>query len=178
MATQPPNTALVILVREFEPIVSKLRLQYDPSARQGMQAHITTLIPFVKPVSLNAEILEKTANIIAQHSPFTFSFHKIGQFPGVVYFSPSNTSPFIELTNTIYHNFPEYPPYEGKVEAIIPHMTVGYAKNKEIQNNLAKQAKHLLSKNSDISCTVNEITLIENLTGQWKKKEVFPLKNI
>jgi hypothetical protein len=45
MASQA-TTALVILVPEAEALVKAFRERYDPSAAEGMPAHVTVLYPF------------------------------------------------------------------------------------------------------------------------------------
>ena len=44
-----PESALVILVPEAEPLVRPFRHRFDPSAALGVPAHITLLYPFIAP---------------------------------------------------------------------------------------------------------------------------------
>ena len=48
----------------------------------------------------------------------------VGRWPDVVYLAPEPDAPFRRLTAALASAFPDYPPYEGAHEEVIPHLTV------------------------------------------------------
>ena len=44
--------------------------------------------------------------------------------PGVVYLAPEPAGPVLRLTAAVVAQFPDYPPYEGAFDVVIPHLTL------------------------------------------------------
>ena len=61
-----PESALVLAVPEAEAAVGALRAAHDPSAADGMPAHITLLYPFRDPARVDAALLAELAAFFAQ----------------------------------------------------------------------------------------------------------------
>jgi hypothetical protein len=43
----------------------------------------------------------------------------------VLYLAPTPAAPFEELTSAVSASFPEYPPYGGAFDDVVPHLTIG-----------------------------------------------------
>jgi 2'-5' RNA ligase len=120
------SSGLVILVPALEPAVADLRAQHDPAARQGMPAHITLLYPFMDPVKLGPTPRSRLAAVIRGFPAFDLSFSRIGRFPEVLWIAPEPDEPLLALVRAIAVAFPDYPPYGGQFETVIPHVTVAH----------------------------------------------------
>jgi hypothetical protein len=87
------ETAIIIPVPEVELVVGVLRLEYDPTARLGVPAHITVLYPFCPLQSVGTEI-KALGEACRSIEMFPFSFTEVRRFPSTVYLHPDKTKAF------------------------------------------------------------------------------------
>jgi hypothetical protein len=155
------RTALIVAVPEAEPHVSHLRLVHDSSAALGVPAHITILFPFAPAGEVDEDAV---GELLAAHSAFDFSLASVEHFDdGATYLAPVPSAPFVALTRAVAERWPAYPPYEGRVETVIPHLTVG-------ETGLE------LDPPLPIACRAGEVVLIEeDERGRWLERRRFPL---
>jgi 2'-5' RNA ligase len=158
----PRRTALIVAVPEAEPFVRALRLAHDPSARMGAPAHITILFPFAAPELVDEPAV---AELIAGHERFAYELAGVAQFAdGVTYLTPVPAEPFVALTSAVAARWPEYPPYEGAFDAVIPHLTVSSSEPVAIDAPFP------------IAARVDHVTLIEqDEHGRWAERRRFAL---
>jgi 2'-5' RNA ligase len=159
-----PRTALIVAIPEAESTVGALRLEHDWSAPLGVPAHITILFPFADA----AEVDEKAiADVVGEFPAFAFELDRVGRFEGgPVWLHPKPSEPFVALTDAVWRRFPDYPPYEGAHEVVVPHLTVSY---EPIE----------LDVELPIRASVREVTLIEEAAdGRWSVRRVFPLQGV
>ena len=67
-----PESALVIVVPEAEPLVSDWRAQYDWSAQRGVPAHITLLYPFAPTEKVDGELLSQLRKLLIAEAAISF----------------------------------------------------------------------------------------------------------
>lgn len=159
-----PRTALIIAIPEAEPAVGALRLTHDWSAPLGVPAHVTILFPFADGADVDEGAL---ADLVASFAPFAFELDRVERFDeGAVWLHPEPSAPFAALIDAVWRRFPEYPPYEGAYDVVIPHLTVSDVPL-EIDVELPIQA------------TAREVTLIEEGDdGRWSVRRRFPLQGV
>lgn len=104
--------------------VNRLRERMDPSAADGVPAHITLIYPFMPPSELKDDVRRRVEAIVADEASFPFVLTSVGRWPNVVYLEPDPDQPFRRLTAALASAFPAYPPYQGVFEEVIPHLTV------------------------------------------------------
>jgi 2'-5' RNA ligase len=104
--------------------VKRLRDRMDPSAARGVPAHITLLDPFMPRGSISAAIIERVRQIVADEPTFPFTLAGVGRWRNVVYLAPEPAEPFSRLTSALAAAFPEYPPYGGAFDVVVPHLTI------------------------------------------------------
>ena len=90
----------------------------------GASHHITVLDPFVPSSLLDAEVEEGVSQILLEFQPFSYDLVRVERFPGVLYLAPDPDEPFIAMTEALCRRFPDYPPYGGAFDAIVPHVTL------------------------------------------------------
>jgi 2'-5' RNA ligase superfamily len=121
-------SGLVIPVREADTIVRQRLLQTDPALLPqdgSVAAHVTLLAPFVEPDGLDEGVLDELGRFFADITPFRFELTEVCQFPGgPTYLSPEPASFFRRLTVELSRLFPEFPPYGGAFDDVVPHLTV------------------------------------------------------
>lgn len=169
-----PITALIARVSEAESLVSELRLRHDPSAIQGVPAHITVLFPFKAPAALTSGDLTELERIIGVRPLFPFTLSEVQRWSQTTALTPTPAAPFIELTHAVVRAFPDYPPYAGKHGEVKPHLTVadGCAEGAE---SAETELRALLIRNGPVAAHCREVELIENSSGAWKVIHVFRL---
>ncbi len=123
MTTAHPVSGVVIRVR-LPPSLERLRRHEDFAASVGAPAHVTLLFPFMAVAELRPPIRRALEEIAADVEPFEVGFATVGRFPGAVYLDPDPAGPFVALTEAIATRFPEYQPYEGAFDDVIPHLTL------------------------------------------------------
>lgn len=107
----PVITGVVLMVPEARGIV--------PSA------HITILAPFGKDQDPTPAELADVEEFFADQPPFAFELTQVCSFPdGLRYLSPEPASAFSRMTHALHQLFPEYPPYEGRFDLVVPHLTI------------------------------------------------------
>jgi hypothetical protein len=168
------ESAFIVAVQEAESLVGELRDRYDPTSRLNVPAHITILYPFMPPDKIDDGIIRQASDVFSRYQPFDFSLVEIGRFPVTTYLSPDPSQPFIDLTSAVVREFPAFPPYEGKFESVIPHITVADGDAYEAARAEA-ELRALMGQDADIKATCDSILLIENSTGLWEKMHEFRL---
>ena len=151
-------------VPEAGPRVSELRLEHDPTAALGVPAHITILFPFAPPDAVDEA---SVADVLAPFRAFRFELASLEHFgDDVTYLAPRPAQPFVELIAAVTARWPEYPPYEGTVDTVIPHLTIGYRPLD-------------VSIDVPIACVAQEVVLIEeDGDGRWDTRRRFALQGV
>ena len=138
MIAGPRESALLIAVPEAEPLVGALRAQHDPSAAAGVPAHVTILYPFVPPERIDDGVDDAVRSVVAGHRSFAFSLRTAERFEdGLLWLEPSPPEPFLALIEALADRFPEYPPYGGEIDVIVPHVTVAMQGSLEMHGALS-----------------------------------------
>jgi len=167
------QSAFIVRVPEAEPHVARLRERFDPSARLGVPAHVTLLYPFMSPELVTPGVLAAVSQLALSVAPFSFRLGPIRRFPGVVYLATEPAAQLVALTQKLVRLFPDYPPYAGQHEAVVPHLTVAQAGEAELRQAEAELAASIGTKCIPASCS--EFVLIENSSGLWEPMHTFTL---
>jgi 2'-5' RNA ligase len=121
------ESAVLVPVPEAERVVGRHRARLDGSAAEGLPAHVTILYPFVAPPQITAATIEVLAAAVGSVGRFDCEFPRTAWFgEEVLWLAPRPDEPFRALTRAVSAAFPGYPPYNGAVRDVVPHLTVGY----------------------------------------------------
>ena len=168
---QMPESALVVTVPEAEPLVSEWRAQHDWSAQRGVPAHITILYPFAPTEKVDDTLLGELRELFGAHPAFSFDLPRVARFPEVAWLAPEPVEPFKTLIASVVARFPDYPPYEGVHDEVIPHLTVA-----EGGVELQDEVDAAISPHLPIAARADEVTLLlEDDAGRWHPGERFAL---
>ncbi len=126
------------------------------------------------PAHIDGRVLDIASAAIASVNSFKFRLHRVGRFPLTAYLEPDVPAPFISLTQALSRVFPEYLPYGGVHDSIVPHLTVadGSSEHAEIA---ALQAQAWLRENGPIDGTCTSVELLEDSLGYWRPMHAFKL---
>lgn len=167
-------TAFVVKVPAAEPLAGDLRRRYDATVALDVPAHITVLVPFMEPALITPEVLDRARRVLDRTPAFAFSLGKVGRFPETAYLAPEPAAPFIEMTLALVEAFPDFPPYAGEHQGVIPHLSVAHGNALDADAAAAELQTGLLAS-GPVHATCTEVTLIENSSGRWQDLHVFSL---
>lgn len=160
------ETALVVEVPEAQELYDRWIGEWDPPP--GAPVHVTLLIPF-GPVD---EFRDELRALFAQAAPFSFQLERVERFPETTWLAPDPAKPFIALTEALFERFPDYPPYEGIHDEIVPHLTIVSRAAPQV---LAR-AEAELAPVLPIEARAEKVLALEKRAdGVWRRREVFRL---
>jgi hypothetical protein len=167
----PLESGIILPIPEAEMAVGHLRRLHDPQASYGVPAHITLLYPFVHPSRIY-EAVGALQQLFRLFAVFQFSLVELRRFRATAYLHPEPSAAFVQLTQTLVHRWPEFPPYGGAFSTVIPHLTVADQVAADVLDAVDRDvATHL-----PIRCRATEAWLIcSDEHGFWTRYEVFRL---
>lgn len=171
---EPKESAVVVNVPVAEPVVGEHRERLDEAARWGVPAHVTVLYPFLPPVEIDATVLAALARAVAGVPRFTAAWTRTAWFDQrVLWVAPDPAAPFQALTAAVVREFPDYPPFGGQYEAVVPHLTVGNGAPLEE----LRAAERLVAPQLPFSMPVTHVQLLAGTTGigPWRTLAEIPL---
>jgi 2'-5' RNA ligase len=166
------ETAVVIAFSELAPIVDAWRertCEDRPSI--GVPPHVTLLYPFV-PTETVEDTLHGLRELFGATPGFDVTFRELRRWPEMAYLAPEPREPFALLTEAIVERWPDYPPYEGIHETVIPHLTVAYG-----DDALLAEVEADVRPNLPVDCRVTNTVLLEEVKPnlRWRERARFPL---
>jgi 2'-5' RNA ligase len=174
------QSALLLTVPAAEAAVGPHRARLDPSARDGVPAHITVLYPFLPPAEIGPDVLAELSRLFAGVPRFSFILDGVRWFgESVVWLGPSDESPFRRLTELAGGAYPSCPPYGGIHQDVVPHLTIGDRADPAEMRAAAEAVRPLLP----IATEAIELTLMAGpkpgrppgSPGHWRRVASFPL---
>ena len=129
MQTPAASSCLIVPVPELEAVV-RPRLQRSSPEHlfprpDDVHAHVTLLAPFAGEDALDDGMTGELAALFGDVTAFEFRLTRVAEFPGgVTYLTPEPAAPFRALTHELCQRFPEFPPYGGAFDEVVPHLTV------------------------------------------------------
>ncbi len=166
------RTGLVVLVPEAEPVVGHWRASLDPSARYGMPAHVTVLYPWLRARELEPLFLDALAGVAASRPAFEVAFDRVEQFAETLWLAPTPVEPFLELTEAVRRRWPAYPPFGGRFEAVVVHLTIGDGIDPDEHRHVVADVEPLLP----VRARVSELTLMaQDRARRWSVHSAYPL---
>lgn len=169
-----PGSALIIEVPEAEPAVRPYRERLDSSAALGIPAHITVLTPFMPADAIDPAVLGRLRRLFAEVSSFRFQLDRTDWFGDeVLWLAPRDPGPFRVLTERVFGAFPEFPPFEGQFDEVVPHLTIGYGHSRDD----LRAAEDSMQPCLPIKASATAVALVsqQSAGGHWTKADSFAL---
>jgi 2'-5' RNA ligase len=163
------ETAIVVLLPELEPLIGEWRRRYTGDGARGMPPHVTLIVPFADTSEL-AHRPGLVGRVLAAFAPFEVVLTETARFPGLLYLRPEPVEPFVALTEALVAALPEFPPYAGEFDQIVPHVTVAQA-DQEVLVRIEREIEARLP----VSARVERVWLFENAPEGWRRHSAFPL---
>jgi 2'-5' RNA ligase len=164
------RTALIIAVPEAEPVVRKWRMRYD-NAGLGVPAHVTLLFPFVPADQVDDALHSELESLFGSRPRFSFSLPRVARSPDAAWLRPEPDQGFRDLTRLIFDRYPDYPPYGGIHDEVMPHVTVAVG-----DSSIQEEVEAALTPCLPISAVARDVTLlVEGALGHWQAERRFLL---
>jgi 2'-5' RNA ligase len=171
------KSGLIIEVPEAERAVSEPRSRMDGNARLGIPAHITVLFPFMPPAFIDDAVLRRLAGVFAAVPAFEHRLVRTNWFDeDVLWLAPEDDVPFRSLTESVHREFPDYPPFGGLYEDLVPHLTIA----DRCPLEQMKSAEQLVEKHLPINCVARGVSLVvqRDASGEWTRSTSFALGEV
>jgi hypothetical protein len=170
------STAIVVLTREAEPVIGGFYRRQTGAGQDGMKPHVTLTVPFVPAAKIDASVEDRLVSLFGRFEPFDYVLRRFEYFEsGVLYLDPEPRAPFIDLVRALTAEFPDYPPYEGVHDDVIPHMTVVESEDAELLEEIRLETEPRLP----IACRAAEATLVERGADlRWRPRTAFPFGSL
>jgi len=120
-------------------------------------------------------VLSELGELFGRFDGFDFSLSEVRWFDQrVVYLAPSPQSAFRGLSQGVIEAFPQFPPYEGAYDDVIPHVTVG----EDAPHFLLRAAGWMVKRRLPITGRATEVWLmvIGHPEQTYRLEQVFPLR--
>lgn len=167
------ESVLLVEVPAAEAAVAWHRDQLDVNASLGIPAHITVLSPFMPPQMISPLVLAELERVFAGIRRFHFQLAATGWFgQGLLWLAPTEPAHFLALTDGVYKAFPAFPPFGGRHDELIPHLTVGPG-----PANKLRAAEKAIRPQLPIEADATTVTLMteQSAGGLWAKAATFAL---
>jgi 2'-5' RNA ligase len=174
--TRPTQTALIADVPDAEPAVGRHRQHLDESAAWGVPPHVTVLYPFVAPEDVTPKTIREVGVALAGVHAFDCVFAQVNWFgEDVVWLAPEPAEPFLALTEAVYRQFPDHPPYGGAHAELVPHLTIGSSRVADLPD-LRRAAAEVRSA-LPIATRIERVRFIAGTEapGSWRTLAEFTL---
>ena len=165
-----PTSAIVIRL-SLPAGLERIRRRLDRSATLGVPAHVTILYPFLARDDLTRSVRSELAGIGREIRAFDVRFETAWRWPRVVYLEPRPREPFVALIDRIVASYPDYPPYAGTIDEVIPHLTIAES-NAPLDDTLAAATAFLPFTARAAALEV----LAEGDDGRWSRHWRLPLR--
>ena len=170
------ESALIVTVPAAEAAIAPYRAVFDAAARLGVPAHLTLLYPFRPVEVLTAHDVRLLENLFGGTPPYDLVLARTAWFGDeVLYLAPEDPGRYVGLTRMVVDAFPDYPPYGGAYEQVVPHVTIGQGDVVEL-----RAAEDDVRRSLPIGQRVASVELwsgppLETGRGPWRRVSAFPL---
>jgi 2'-5' RNA ligase len=139
----------------------------------GVPPHITLVFPFAPAARLDRALLDALAGIFAAVPAFDFELRTSRRFPAALYLAPEPAPAFERLTDAVVRRFPEFRPYGGAFDSVVPHLTVAQG-----DDALLDEAEADVRRALPIRALAREALLLEEAEpdgARWRARRRLPL---
>jgi hypothetical protein len=159
---------LIVPFPEVAEVVDPWReLSLGSGPSNGVPAHVTLLAPCPADAPALAEVLDSTP-------AFEVEFRELRRFTEVptLYLAPEPAKPFLQLVEALVARLPDWPPYGGLHDTIVPHLTVTQGPAEDEAEEEVAQALPLRGRAREA------LLLAEVAAGRFEPAERFPFRDV
>jgi hypothetical protein len=152
------HSVLAVPVPALDTVIKERTAWYDASFVSAdpnfIHAHITLLAPWAnQPTADELAHVERIAQAVG---PFRTRLSQISEFPdGIIHLRPEPDRLLRDLASRLGTAFPQFPPYSGRYDDVIPHLTLDRRSASVTPATVRASIGHLLP----LTITVDRIDL-------------------
>lgn len=134
---------------------------------------MTVLFPFMPAAEITEEVLLSLAGLFRTVRSFQHSFVRTEWFgDDVLWLASDADAVFRSMTELVADAFPDYPPYEGQFDDVVPHLTIGDRGPMDAM----RVAEQRVQPHLPIQTITRDVTLlVEQPSGRWETAQSFAL---
>jgi len=171
--TRNPTTLLLVPIFTFPPDLTRL-CRLHRNDLDLIPPHVTLAFPFLPLAMITDEVVHQLTALFNETPPFDFELGRVKWFATeVVYLEPTKSDAFRSITEAIQDAFPEFHPYEGAFESVIPHVTLSEHGSLAERRVLGRHAPQYLPISSRASRTW--LMSNERVPDRWSIVKIFDL---
>ena len=175
MASTDPVSAVVVRIALPAPLARR-RAHRDWAASVGVPPHVTVLFPFVPAARLVPAVRRELAAVARMVEPFEVRFERVGRFSNVVYLAPEPAAPFAALTEAVTARFPDFLPYGGVFDVVLPHLTITESVADDVRESVLDEIAVQAGRALPFGARVSRLeVLVEGDDGRWRRRWRVPL---
>jgi 2'-5' RNA ligase len=160
------KTALVIAIDDAEPFDAIRRELMPDAVATGIPFHVTLLVPF-------GDLAGEARSFFAEQQVFEFALTHVAAWPDVVYLAAERDEQLRSLMRSLYARFPQWPPYGGSYDDVVPHATLGEGVD---VSALRDDVERRLASHLPLRCQARDVSFLEQVApNRWRERERFPL---
>ncbi len=168
-----PSTLLLVPIFSFPSGLWRLCKQFGNDL-DAIPPHVTLAYPFLPLDRVDTEVIGTLCDVFDEWAPFELHLGTIGWFgTDVTYVEPSSSQTFEELIATLQRTFPDFRPYDGAFDSVVPHVTLSQQGSVADRRALAKLARAYLP----FTARATHVWLMSNKRhpDEWSIERIFPL---
>ncbi len=157
-------TAIIVPVPEAEPVVHRWRQRCTDDGAEGMPPHITLLHPFA---DRGVVVAKEIGAVLRCFGPVDFTLAAAARFSGassVLFLEPVPDTPFRAMTAALTSAFPQYQPYGGAFDDVVPHLTVAGSADENVLAWIERDVTRALP----IRARATQVWLMEHHDSRWR----------
>lgn len=143
-----------------------------------MPAHVSLIVPFAPARVIDDDVKKSLRVLFERFARFEFVLREPGWFDRrVLFLSPEPSEPFRDMTRALVRAYPDYPPYEGAFNDIVPHVTIGEGGRLRRRRCQLTLGAWRLRRMAPVTAVATEVWLMEldARTKRWRRLETFSL---
>ena len=172
----PGSTAIVVLTREAEPVAGRFYREHSSAGHDEMTPHVTLVVPFMPADVITEGIERRLRRLFGRFEAFNYVLERFQYFEsGVLYLAPEPPEPFVDVVQALAKEFPDYPPYEGVHDDVIPHVTIAESRDEELLTRIRSEVEPQLP----ITCRAEAASLVARGADlRWRPQAAYALGSL
>jgi hypothetical protein len=154
--SRPLSTGLIVPVEAASGLIAPWS-GFIPAASRILPPHVTALWPFLPVEVLDDAGERRLEELLAGVPAFSFALTRVAELADAAVLLPEPAAPFRALTQLLWDEWPECPPYGGAFDDIAPHVTVAIDPPTSAREAIAAA----LAPQLPLPCRAAEVLLIE-----------------
>jgi hypothetical protein len=169
--SRPLSTGLIVPVEAAGELIAPWS-GLIPAASRALPAHVTALWPFLPVEALDDSGERRLEELLAGVPQFSFALTRVAELADAAVLLPEPAAPFRALTQLLWGEWPECPPYGGAFDDIAPHVTVAIDPPASARDVITAA----LAPQLPLPCRATEVLLIgETGAGALRPRRRFAL---